>query len=345
MSRLENFKCPNCGGALEFDSESQKLSCPHCDGKFDPETFDDNKDIHIENETWNDSKDIVTFTCKSCGGEIITSKDTVSLNCPYCNNPMVLSGNVEGDLKPKKIIPFKYDKKQAKECYRKHLEGKVLLPKQFKDEAIIDEIKGIYVPYWIFDGKASGQMWFNATRVRTWSDINYHYTETSNYKLYRAGKISFSNLPVDASSKVDDNLTQSIEPFDIIDQKDFNTNYLAGYMADKYDIQAEQSKKIADRRVENSMLSSIESTALGFASCIPVSSNVSISEGQQTYVMYPLWLLNIKYKDKQYNFAMNGQTGKFVGNLPTDNSKMFKILALVFIKVAAVSTLVQYLII
>lgn len=343
MSNFENFKCPNCDATLAFDAEKQKLSCAHCGGTFDVDSFNEGKDLKIENETWDENNNIVTYTCKSCGGVIMADKNTVSTSCPYCGNPMVLSGNVEGDLKPKRIIPFKYNKEQAKECYKKHLSGKKILPKAFMSDGIIDEIKGIYVPYWIFDGRADGKMWFNATRVRTWSDGSYHYTETSNYKLFRSCKLDFNNVPVDASSKIDDVLTQSIEPFDVNEQKDFNTNYLAGYLADKYDVEADKSKQIAEERMKNSITQSLACMPIGYASCIPTSSSVNITEGSQTYVMYPIWLLNIKWKNKTYTFAMNGQTGKFVGDLPSDNSKLARISILVFLGVTALVSLLQFI--
>ena len=343
MSNVENFKCPNCSGVLAFDPQSQKLACAHCGGNFDVDSFEEGKDLKVENEIWDDNKEIVTYTCKSCGGVIMANKDTVSTSCPYCNNPMVLSGNVEGELKPKRIIPFKYNKEQAKECYRKHLTGKTLLPKQFTSEAVIDEIKGIYVPYWIFDGTANGKMWFNASKVRSWSDGEYNYTETSNYKLFRSCRLSFNDVPVDASSKIDDILTQSIEPFDVKEQKDFSTNYLAGYFADKYDVDSSASQKIAEQRMTNSIYNTLASLPIGYSTCMPTSSSVNIVDGSQTYVMYPIWLLNVKYKDKMYTFAMNGQTGKFVGDLPSDNSKLVKICLLVFIGATLLISLIQFL--
>ena len=343
MAKQENFKCPNCGGALGFDAESQKLKCPHCDGTFDIDSFEEGKDIEIENETWDEKDNIISFTCKSCGGVIMTDKNTAATSCPYCGNPMVLTGNVEGDYKPVKLIPFKYDKKQAKENYKKFLSGKRLLPKQFLSDAIIDEIKGIYVPYWIFNGTAKASMWFDATKVRTWSDGTFNYRETSIYKLYRAGKINFSNVPVDASKNIPDELTESLEPYDNNEFKNFNSNYLAGYYADKYDVDAKESRKIADSRIANSVVGAVNATAAGFGAIVPTNQSISISDGSQEYVMYPIWLLNIKYDNKMYTFAMNGQTGKFVGNLPEDKAKAFKISLLVFLGVTILVALIQFI--
>lgn len=122
---------------------------------------------------------------------------------------------------------------------QRHYKGKKLLPKIFKKENHIDEIKGVYVPFWLFDADADADIRYKATRVRTWSDSDYDYTETSYYSIGRSGDIGFDRVPVDGSSKMPDDLMESIEPFKFEDAVDFKTAYLAGYLADKYDVTAE----------------------------------------------------------------------------------------------------------
>ncbi|MBR2577640.1 MAG: hypothetical protein IKE38_01795 [Erysipelotrichaceae bacterium] len=344
MGELQYFECPNCGGRLEFDSASQKLKCPYCDGVYDPDTFGEEKQYTIENSTWDADNELSVYACKSCGGAIMVDANTVATSCPYCGDPVVLQGNVRGDYKPSRIIPFALDKKAAKREYRQHLKGKFLLPKAFTNEAVIDEIKGVYVPFWLFDGTANAQIWYDATKVRHWSDSDYNYTETSYYKLFRSGRVSFEEVPVDASSVIDDDLTQSIEPFDSREFKEFNANYLAGYLADKYDIDAHACQEKADERIANSTRSLFASTTAGYSSVIPTASRIMLNEGRQEYVMMPMWLLNVKYDNKNYKFAMNGQTGKFVGDLPVDKVKMWGFGLGLFAGVSGLLILIQYLV-
>ncbi len=341
MSELKEFKCPNCSGRLEFDARTQKLKCPYCDGTFDPELFEQANDYTVSTEHWDDD-DMVVYTCRSCGGQIIADRNTAADSCPYCGNPVVMTGNVSGIYKPKKVIPFLLDKKQAKEKYLEHLKGKPLLPDKFTDDAVIDEMKGVYVPYWLFGGKANARMWFDATRTRHWNEGDFMCTETSYYKLFRSGSVLFADVPVDASGKVEDALTESIEPFDLRQAKAFSENYLAGYLADKYDVSAEESRQRANERIANSTASLFQSTTAGYDTCIPSSTTITISQGCQDYVMYPVWLLNVKYEGKLYRFAMNGQTGKFVGDLPADNGKLVKYMTVIFLGVTALLTAVQY---
>ena len=345
MSDLKNFECPNCGGRLEFDSASQKLKCPYCEGTYDPDTFGEEKEYTIENAKWDESDELSVYTCKSCGGAIMTDVNTVATSCPYCGDPVVLQGNVRGDYKPSRIIPFALDKNAAKKEYKRHLKGKFFLPRAFTDEAVIDEIKGVYVPFWLFDGTANAQIWYDATKVRHWSDADYNYTETSYFKLFRSGRVSYEEVPVEASSQIDDRMTESVEPFDSREFREFNANYLAGYLADRYDLGAHDCKGKADERIINSTEALFASTTSGYSSVIPTHSRIMLSEGRQEYVMMPMWLLNVKYDNKDYKFAMNGQTGKFVGDLPLDKGKMWGFGIGLFAGISALLILLQYILI
>jgi len=218
------------------------------------------------------------------------------------------------------VIPFKLDKNAAIAALKKHYEGKRLLPKVFKDENHLQEIQGIYVPFWLFDTEADADVRYKATQVRVWSDSRYDYTQTSFFALRRSGHIGFEKIPVDGSSKMDDAMMESIEPFDHSQAVDFQTAYLAGYLADKYDVDSQQSIERANQRVRKSTEEAFAETALGYTTVVPEYSSIRLQGGKVRYALYPVWLLNTKWNDKTYTFAMNGQTGKLVGDLPADKA-------------------------
>lgn len=334
MQTLQEYKCPCCGGAITFDSSLQKMKCPFCDTEFEMETLA-SYDSELKNEpaedmSWKDIPEnkwqngeengLRSYVCKSCGGEIVGDENTAATSCPFCGNPVVMMGQLSGSLKPDYIIPFKLDKNAAKAALQSHYAGKRLLPKIFKDENHIDEIKGIYVPFWLFDAEADVNIRYKATRVRYWSDSDNDYTETSFFSVMRGGNIGFSCVPVDGSAKMADDLMESIEPFDFSDAVDFQTAYLAGYLADKYDVSAEQSIERANERIRTSSADAFASTVQGYASVIPESTSIRLRDGHTKYALYPVWLLNTTWNGKKYTFAMNGQTGKMVGDLPVDKS-------------------------
>ena len=174
------------------------------------------------------------------------------------------------------------------------------------------------MPFWLFEADADAHIRYKATRVRRWSSGNYDYTETSHYSVIRGGNLGFDWVPVDGSSKMEDDLMESIEPFDLSGAVDFQTAYLSGYLADKYDVTAEQSVERANQRVRNSTQDAFAATVQGFDSVVPVSSSIQLQNGKAKYALYPVWLLNTNWNGKKFTFAMNGQTGKLVGDLPLD---------------------------
>lgn len=337
MSVLQEFKCPNCDGAIRFDSDSQKMKCPFCDVEFDVkavQAFQSEASSELEDMTWQkdagaswkpeELSDLRAYVCNSCGGELLCDKNTVATSCPFCDNPVVMKDQVSGILRPDLVIPFKLDKKAAKEALKKHYRGKLLLPRVFKDENHIDEIKGVYVPFWLFDADAYGKMHYKATRVQSWSDSEHIHTQTMHYQVVRAGTVPFRNVPVDGSVKMDDKLMESIEPFDMKDAVDFKTAYLAGYLADKYDVDAEKSKLRANVRIRVSTDEAFRATVYGYSSVVRTSSSIQLQNSSARYALLPVWLLNTTWRGEKYVFAMNGQTGKIVGDLPADTGIMWR---------------------
>ena len=333
MSAILEQKCPNCGGAVEFDINTQQLKCPYCDTEFTIDSLPQNASDESEQINWNshsnqwnsgEADGMSIYVCDSCGGEIVADSTTGATNCPYCGNQVVIKGQFSGEMKPDIVIPFKLDKKAAKEALKKHYKGKKFVPKGFFDENRLDEIKGIYVPHWLFSCDALGDVSYKAKKIRRWSDQNYYYTETSYYDVFRSGKMSFDDIPVDGSTKMPDDLMESVEPFDLSQAVEFNTAYLAGYLADKYDVPAEDCMPRANERIRQSMADSFKETVKGYSDVQTHSVNMKVADGSYMYALYPVWLLNTKWKGNDYTFAMNGQTGQFVGNIPTDKKAVIK---------------------
>lgn len=335
---IMDYKCPNCGGAIRFDTAAQKMKCLFCDTEFDMETLRDYDTIlnGDEEETINwsapkgsweegEREGLSVYSCNSCGGEIVGDNTLGATSCPFCGNSVVMTGKWEKGLRPDLIIPFKLDKKQAKEKFYNFLKGKILLPKIFKDENNIEEIKGLYVPFWLYDAATNSRFRYKCKKVRSWSDSSYTYTETSNYAVTRAGSYEFKAVPADASVKMDDTLMQSIEPYDLSEAVDFQTAYLAGFLADKYDVSSDMQKTAVNERIRNSVEQAFRNTVSGYSSVTTEQSSINIDNKLTRYALYPVWIFTTRWKNKPYIFAMNGQTGKFVGNLPLDKILRIKI--------------------
>ena len=50
------------------------------------------------------------------------------------------------------------------------------------------------------------------------------------------------------------------------------------------------------------------------------NSSIQLHGGKAKYALFPVWVLSTSWRGENYIFAMNGQTGKFVGNLPVDKA-------------------------
>lgn len=334
MAAIQEYKCPCCGGAIAFDSTIQKMKCPFCDTEFKMETLasydDELKNDQADDMSWQMASDgewqadelrgLSAYACQSCGGEIACDENTAATSCPFCGNPVVLTGRFSGALRPDFVIPFKVNRRAAKEALKKHYEGKRLLPKVFKEQNHINEVKGIYVPFWLFDTGANVNMRYKATKVRTWSDSKYDYTETKFYLVSRSGELKFEKVPVDGSEKIPDDLMESLEPFHFSEAVDFQTSYLAGYLADKYDVDVEHSAERANERIRKSSEEAFRETVTGYTTVTKETGSIQLQNGKVTYALFPVWLLSTKWNGENYLFAMNGQTGKMVGGLPLDKA-------------------------
>jgi DNA-directed RNA polymerase subunit RPC12/RpoP len=264
------------------------------------------------------------YTCNSCGGELVTDQNTVATHCPFCDNPVVLAGRLSGTLKPDLIIPFQLDKAFAKSAFRKHCEGKKLLPKRFSSEERLEDIKGVYIPFWLYDAEVDGAVWYDGYKSRTWYDTSYEYTEIKRYNVIRKWMFHFRKIPIDGSSKFPNDMMESIEPFDTSQAVNFQTAYLSGYMADRYD----EGINLCALRATDRMTSSIEAffpkSLPSYDSLKRSSSHIQMVKGKGSYALFPVWMLTTNWKGKKYTFAMNGQTGKFVGDLPIDRKAYWK---------------------
>ena len=336
---IKEYKCPNCGGAVKFDSATQNLKCPYCDAEFEIAVLEEyQKELAAPAEdrygwaaeaagkNWDENEldDFLQCACPSCGAEILGDKNTAAMVCPNCGNSQIVEKRLSGLLKPDYVIPFKLEKKDAVAALKNFYKGKRLLPESFRDENRINSIQGVYLPFWLFDAKAQGYMRYKATRARSWSDSKYDYTKTDFYSVIRNGSMAFEKIPVDGSERMDDAYMDAIEPFDYSTLKDFQNAFLAGYLAEKYDVDADSCRERAGKRIKATLETEFAKSVTGYSSIVRESSSVNVDGGKVSYSLFPVWILNTKYGKEDYLFLMNGQSGRLVGRLPADKSKSWK---------------------
>lgn len=352
------YKCLNCGAPLTFEPGKTTVTCEYCGTEFEVANLENiyNKKEELaakaqeaKEAKWktdeagtewsvDEANMMKAFTCSACGAEIVCDENTMATECVYCGNPTMLPNRFDGMLKPDYIIPFKKTKEEAVAALKQFYDGKKLLPDAFTANNRVEAIQGMYVPFWLFDSTAGGRGIYNTTKSIVFEDEDDIVTETSHFQVVRAGEAEFEMIPVDGSTKMDDQFMESIEPFDYSELVPFTSAYMASYLADKYDVDAEASVPRANNRIDNSILAELEKSASdGYESCTCESSECYENEGKVSYAMVPVWILTTQFEGKPYTFMMNGQTGKFVGQLPIDKGKLQKYQLMAF-AIAAIIT-------
>ena len=356
------YKCLNCNGALEYNPVTDEMECAHCGGGFTMQEMEagkqkaydyvteseslavsqgENRVSESSSENYEEDDSIYAskermqfkiYTCTSCGAELAVSDTEVSTYCAYCGQPTIVYSRVSEELKPDCIIPFKITREQAIQQIRKKKKRcGILTPKAVKSFEI-EKVRGIYIPYWLF---------------------NVHYR--NNQKLYVTEKgrdhstgywltaeCDFVRLSCDASSRLADESTQRLEPYNYKELKEFNAAYLSGFYAERYDMSANVLKKtmqkrcdeLYDARVNREL--NVENNAYK-----SVKVNHPKYEVQKAkYALLPAWFLTFRYKDEPYTILMNGQTGKIVGAVPFSFWKA----GMIYVVVAAFVAILLFLV-
>ena len=350
-SQITNYQCPACTGPLHYEGSTGKLQCDYCGSVFSVQEIEAlyeekldqaeqagvqhaaqqvaqaaqqaaQQELGAADPAWElEQAGMRSYVCPSCAAELICDNTTAATSCPYCGNPTVVPGQFHGMLKPDYILPFKLDKEAAKSALRRFYKGKHLLPKAFSNENHIEEIKGVYVPFWLFDGQGDADLRFTATRVQSHRQGDYMVTITDHYAVHRAGTVNYARIPVDSSSKMPDAHMDAIEPFDYSELRPFSTAYMPGFLAERYDVDVEACSERARLRATNTTEQTIAATVQGYSTCTPVGKSVRLRRGQVKYAMLPVWLLSTRWNGQSFLFAMNGQTGKLIGDLPVSKAR------------------------
>lgn len=320
------YKCPNCGGGLIFDAVKQDFRCEYCDSVFEEEVFfkkdenldSGNKQSVSENENFDNA---VLYLCPSCGAEIVTDETTAATTCYYCSNPVVLSGKLSGELKPDMIVPFKIDKKGAIDKFKEMCGKKKFLPKNFVSESRLEEIKGVYFPYWYIDCETNGSMNAKSKNVRSWVVGDIKYTETTVKGHFRQGEMQIRNMPEAALKNKDKDIMRYVCPFNNQELVPFSMSYLSGYFAERRNIDYKEIENDVEAKIKRFSTDKLKSS-VDEVNVSVTDSIINVGEKRWRYNLLPVWVLSYKHKDKNYIYALNGQTGKVYGELPVCNKKL-----------------------
>lgn len=337
------YKCPKCGANMMFDSLSGMLTCASCGhsidiqeyakaegGEYEAEAAKDNveemtgefRDIEeeVSDNTFDDS--VVRYHCENCGAELVVTEDTTATKCSFCDSPMILADRMKGKRAPTKVIPFRISREKAVEGFRKWSKKGLITPGNFASEQRIQDIVGIYVPFWLFDVTGQGEVNANCTRVSHYSSGNYNVTATKHYKVWRKFDLDYERIPADASERMDDTLMDRLEPFRYEDLEDFSAMYLPGFVAEGYNYTDDDLMERVSARVRKYIDEYVRNTMGTYTTVNITDRDYHVMKKKTDYALLPVWMINYSYQNGEHVFLMNGETGKIVGKLPVSKAKV-----------------------
>ena len=331
MASISSYKCLNCQAPLNFDPASGHWKCHYCFSEFTKEELDAvyQEENKVE-ETNKESDNLNAYHCNNCGAEIIADDTTAATFCLYCKSPSIIKERFRGEFHPKYVIPFKLTHADAENLYKEWIRKKLFAPTQFKNDEEIEKIKGIYAPFWLFDCETEGYIEGQGTVVTSWRAGKYRYTKTKYYHVERGGRVNYERIPIDASTKLDDNFMVMIEPYDYQAITDFSMHYMTGFFAEKYDVDQETCENTMKNRVKEFFEDRIRNTVSGYTSFTVSQSQSNLKEAVESYALMPVYLLVNEFNNKKHMFLVNGQTGKVVGETPIDHKRQLVFGLIVF---------------
>ena len=346
-----SLKCPNCGGQVVYDPKQAKIVCKFCEGKTATEDFSklagreayDRENVQPENvweatyapqpepvqkaqpesqpeSSQDEFMETNIYHCRSCGADLMITGTEASTFCSYCGSPTIVFDRVSKELRPKWIIPFKLTESEALESIRKRFKKGSYIPKKIKN-LTVDKVHAIYMPYWLFNTYMRRGMIVDA---RTDNDGIFKYT--------RDASCHYENMTLDASMRLNNEMSRRLEPFHMNELVEFDVAYLSGFYADKYDVEKEALINANLERcrayLDDAILDSCPRVNKVTIGKIRNYEKKNIREEYQIenidYALLPAYFVNVKYDTGNQLVIVNGQTGKVVGNLPFEKERFIQ---------------------
>ena len=329
--------CRNCGGKLVYSPSKQRMTCAMCGATFRPEDVSAADKEHLQSvDTMTQAElfgtrdkasyDCHIYTCSHCGGEIAINGTEVSTFCVYCGNPTVVFKRVSKEMRPDGIVPFSITEEEARKLIGFHLKKGHFIPSQIRNRKI-EGVRGIYIPYWIVNCDFHDAVLFKGSIKSGKSSRTTHFG--------RSGTCSFEHLPVDASLRLNDNISKKLEPYFYDDVKDFDEDYLSGFYSDTTDMSPSDLRAAILKRCDEMFCQEVMRTVKAKDVKVEKSSPSVNIHNDAIYLMLPAWFYTFTYKDKPITILVNGQTGKTVGTVPFNKVKVGILSAALFLLMSA----------
>lgn len=312
-----------------YSPEKKGMYCPYCESE--------GSEAREEGQTGSLAQ------CPNCGGEVEVREHTSATRCPYCDSFLIFNERVEGEYAPRMMIPFQMGRERCKQSLREKFKGCRFAPTDFLSEARLSSMEGIYVPYWFYDYAVDCQFQGEGTKLRVWRTGDKEYTETSVYAIHRSMDINFERIPVDASEQMPDDVMDLIAPFQYGQMVDFRPEYMSGFYGEKYNMPSGQVENRAVALMREDAGKLLRESYAGYNTVRALREDISVRDSKTAYGLLPVWRYIYRYREQDYPFYVNGQTGKIVGTAPFSRAKFWAYTGTLWGCLTAVLALLQVL--
>ena len=323
-----SYKCPNCGGGLQFDPVSQGYKCEYCSSAFLQKELDI---LYASENEQAEEEHLAMYECPSCGAQITTDETTAATFCYYCHNPVVLIGKMQGEYRPDYVLPFKIGRDQAVRIFSDWIQKKRFVPRNFYSQSQIEKLTGVYYPYLLYSCTVDGNMEADAKQFRKWRMGDIEFTEIKRFLVQRAGKMEVNHVMRNALSKEEGELPEKVLPFNLDEMQDFKAGVLSGFVAESRNLESEAFQREVDDEVKSFAREAMRGSIQGFSNVNPHRTDMNILSPDWKYMLLPVWALTYQENGKTYYFTLNGQSGQVHGELPVDKKRLLMLFFGVFI--------------
>lgn len=319
------YKCKNCGGNAVYHPDKGGMYCPYCDGVDSAEEV---------------ASSAVTV-CANCGAPVEASPYTSACECGHCGSYMILEERVEGEFTPHLILPFKLSKEKAVKLLDKEFQSRFFTPATFLSEATLSGMKGMYVPFFLYDYLARFDYAGTGTKVKSWRSGKTEYVETSYFRVERNLEIDFQGIPVDASIDMDDTKMDLLEPFDRNALEEFQKKYMSGFLAERYSEGMAELEPRAQEKARRDAEELLREELSGYTTLTAERKELNLQRQAANYALLPVWVYYYTYHGRKYIYYVNGQSGKILGETPTSKGKVLAYGGAVWLFCSAMMLLVK----
>jgi len=339
-------KCPNCGATVVFDPATGGMQCEYCGYTCqlpDPASgneiceLDFESAIHKESLNWGEKKKSVQ--CKQCGAVSIYDALETAAVCPFCGSTNVMPASTEDTIAPGAVCPFAVTKEGAGAYFTDWLNGKWLAPKKAKQNALPGAFQGVYLPYWTYDVQTTSSFTARAGYEKTVYDKDSTRTQTTWKRVSGVYQKFFNDKTVLASKRHADSYVTSCEPFDFSKLVPYSPQVVAGFVAERYSVGLKEGWEMAQHDIQSQLRIDIADYVRSHWHADRTDSlkfSTMYNHITYKYLLVPVWISSFKYKEKVFQFVVNGQTGKVAGKSPVS---FWRVLGLILIGAAAITGL------